>query len=261
MTKLTHCGLLPESILGNRFSMSAQESSRLIKARTAHPAGASASFPLDDLPVRCDELVARARRQSEKIIAEAAAEAAEIRKRGFNEGYVAGREAGLLAAGDQFEARARELADEALRDRFKMSLSAIDAAAESLAGERERWLSEWEVSALRLCAAMAERIIRRELSNQPELAGELIREALHLAGGSPCLSVRLNPADLQQLRDCGDEIVDRLSRIGKAALIPDADISAGGCLIETRHGVIDARIETQLARIVDELQEDSHEVV
>lgn len=241
--------------------MPAQETSRLIKASAARPAGAATSFPLDDLRGRCDELVARARRQSEKILAEAAAEAAEIRNRGFNEGFAEGREKGLRAAQEHLEARARELAEEALRDRLQTSLAALETAAEQLAAERERWLSAWEAAALRLSAAMARRIIRRELAHQPALAGNLIRETLQLAAGSPHIALRLNPADLQQLHDCDDEIIDRLGRIGEAALISDVGISVGGCLIETRHGVIDARIETQLARIVDELEELPHEGV
>jgi flagellar biosynthesis/type III secretory pathway protein FliH len=241
--------------------MPAQETSRLIKASAARPAGADTSFPLDDLRGRCDELVARARRQSEKILAEAAAEADRIRDRGFSEGFADGRETGLLAAQERLEARARELAEEALRDRLRTSLAALETAAEQLAAERDRWLSAWEAAALRLSAAMARRIIHRELAHQPALAGNLVREALRLAGGSPQITLRLNPADLQQLHDCGDEITHRLARIGQAALTPDAGVSAGGCLIETRHGVIDARIETQLARIVAELQEHPHEGV
>ena len=44
-----------------------------------------------------------------------------------------------------------------------------------------------------------------------------------------------------------------LSCTTETSLTPDDSIARGGCLIQTRQGTIDARIETQLARIVDEL--------
>jgi flagellar assembly protein FliH len=41
--------------------------------------------------------------------------------------------------------------------------------------------------------------------------------------------------------------------VGETTFTPDERISRGGCVVETRHGAIDARIETQLARIAHEL--------
>jgi flagellar biosynthesis/type III secretory pathway protein FliH len=35
--------------------------------------------------------------------------------------------------------------------------------------------------------------------------------------------------------------------------VPDAGVSLGGCIVESQHGRIDQRIETQLARIEEEL--------
>ena len=40
---------------------------------------------------------------------------------------------------------------------------------------------------------------------------------------------------------------------GEAELVYDETITPGGCQIETQHGAIDARMETQLERIASEL--------
>jgi flagellar assembly protein FliH len=57
------------------------------------------------------------------------------------------------------------------------------------------------------------------------------------------------------MRASSREIVDRLATLGESTLVPDDSISRGGCLIETRHGVIDARIESQLEQIAAELNQ------
>ena len=49
------------------------------------------------------------------------------------------------------------------------------------------------------------------------------------------------------------QLIGQLSRVASAEVVADAAISPGGCRVETRHGVIDQRIETQLARIEAEL--------
>jgi flagellar assembly protein FliH len=134
-------------------------------------------------------------------------------------------------------------------------LPAFHAAALALELERDRWLATWETSAIKLSAAIAGKILRQELAQRPELALAIIREALQLAMGQPDVKLHLHPLDLEQLHDCGKEVVSRLRAVGEATLVADENVSRGGCLIETHHGVIDARIETQIERITSELIE------
>ena len=49
------------------------------------------------------------------------------------------------------------------------------------------------------------------------------------------------------------QIVESLTSCADAKLVPDAQALRGGCRIETRHGEIDARVETMLHRIAEEL--------
>ena len=41
-----------------------------------------------------------------------------------------------------------------------------------------------------------------------------------------------------------------------ATVVPDPHITRGGCVIDTVHGQIDARIEPQIDRIVEELTQE-----
>ena len=143
-----------------------------------------------------------------------------------------------------------------LRDRLlATTLPAMKSAAEKLVIERDRWLTEWEATAVRLAAAIAERLIKRRLELNPDLAREMIRSALQLAVGTPQIRLRLNPEDASLLGEHAAEVVRALAACGDAQIVPDHGLSRGSCVVQTQHGTIDARLETLLQRIVSELLE------
>lgn len=237
--------------------MLTQESGRLIKAQSARNMGTKVAFNYDDLRQKCDEHIALAQQEAQRLISEARARVEEVRQQAHREGYTAGQRAGLEASHDLIDSRAEEIAAVKVQDRLRTILPAVQEAVIELQRERDRWLAAWESAAVRLAAAMAEKIVRSELQNRPELAAGTIREALQLAAGAPDINVRLHPEDLRQLQAFGGEIVQRLSAVGRGTLVPDERISRGGCVIETRHGVIDAQVETQLERMTQEMLESA----
>jgi flagellar biosynthesis/type III secretory pathway protein FliH len=50
-----------------------------------------------------------------------------------------------------------------------------------------------------------------------------------------------------------EAIARELAPLAETELIADPQITAGGCRVETRFGVIDQQFESQLARIEEEL--------
>jgi len=235
--------------------MPIQEPSRVIKARSARNLASATAFNFDDVRRQCDEFVANARKQSEQLLAKTAVEAEEIRRRAHAEGLAAGQREGLASAQQLIEARAVEIAARETQEKLRTALPAFQALARSLEIERDRWVTHWEAAAVVLSTAIAEKILRQELSQRPELSLAVIQEALQLTAGQPHLKLRLHPADLELLQDSGQQVLSRLAAVSDASLVPDESISRGGCVIETRHGVIDSRLETQLERITKELLE------
>jgi len=237
--------------------MSISESARLIKARVARNVGAAAMFNFDDLRRQCDEFIESSRRQGQQIVADAQAAADGIRRQAQAEGVAVGQREGLAAARQLVDSHSAELAARQTQEQLRTVLPAFQAAARALEVERDRWLTDWEGAAVKLSAAIAGRILHRELERQPELGEAIIREALQLAAGQPRIQIHVHPLDFDQLHECRTEAVASLAAVGEAAFVPDEGVSRGGCLIETRHGVIDARLETQIVRITNELLEDS----
>jgi len=233
--------------------MTIQDTSRVIKARTARNLGSATAFNFDDMRRQCDAFVEDARQRGQQMLAQAAQEAESVRQAAHAEGVAAGQREGLAAAQDLIDSRAGEIAARLTQDRLRTVLPAFQAAAEVLKIERDRWVTAWEGAAVKLGAAIAQKLLRHELARRPEVSVALIHEALQLAAGQPQIQVRMNPCDLEQLQSCGDEALGRLAGVGEARFSPDDSITPGGCVVETRHGVIDARLETQLERITAEL--------
>jgi flagellar assembly protein FliH len=157
----------------------------------------------------------------------------------------------------QGRAAALEAAQQVLEEKVSRQLttlvSALREAIDCIHAARAGWLAHWEKTAIQVAAAMAARVIRRELTSQPEITLTLVKEALELAAGSGEIQLRLHPADFKALGAQVEQLIAELSRLGTARIVADPQITAGGCRVDTRYGVIDQQFESQLARIEQEL--------
>ena len=229
------------------------QSSRILKADAAWALGSKVAFNYEDINRRCADNVENARRRAEQMLEESRAEAANIRARAHAEGLAAGRDLGARDIDSEVHRRALALADEIAAERLGTALPAMIDAVNTLHCQREQWLAEWESAAVHLSIAIAERILRRELEMKPESVTHMMAETLQLATGNVAIRVRLNPDDAATLGDQAADFVRSMASSSEAAIVPDEQITRGGCIVETQHGTIDARIETQLKRIADEL--------
>ncbi|MEX2119521.1 MAG: FliH/SctL family protein [Pirellulales bacterium] len=205
--------------------------------RGIHPV----AFNFEDLAQHAERYLEQVRRQAAGLLREAGQQAQAIRQ--------AARIEGRKDAQQELERMARQKVSAEL-ETLLPSLQSVVAQIEQ---SRDAWLGHWEHSAVHLAAAIAARLVRRELSAHPEITLDLVREALELAAGSGELQIKLNPGDYAALGAEVQRIAAECSRIAPATVKADPSISAGGCRIETRFGSIDQQFEAQLARIEEEL--------
>ncbi|OHX12065.1 hypothetical protein BI347_00085 [Chromobacterium sphagni] len=146
------------------------------------------------------------------------------------EGYQAG-----LSRGEAEAVRRQE----ALNGRLQALMQSVDE-------ERQRALAEMEelVSPL-LYAALAK--IIGELTPSSELVASCVRRALSEARGREPMRVRLHPEDAALMVDVPAGSLDGEGR--GVTIVPDRQVSGGGCVIETAGGDLDAQFTTQLERL------------
>lgn len=233
--------------------MTTDESARILKSSQAHGLRGAVAFNFDDIQQRCDEHVERIRAKTREMLEQAQAEADAIRRTAAEEGRKQGRTEGLQDAAAQIESRASALAEERVAEQLATALPALQQLTGELNTERQQWLESWEEQAIRLTAAMAGRIVHREITRDPTIAQTMIAAALEVVAGVAELTVHLHPQDVEMLGERANEYLSRLAGCREVRIVADPQISPGGALIETQHGQLDARVDSQLDRIVDEL--------
>jgi flagellar biosynthesis/type III secretory pathway protein FliH len=104
-----------------------------------------------------------------------------------------------------------------------------------------------------LAVETAARIVRAELSVRPELVVEVVRAAIRRATDRERIAVHVNPDDLDLVREGAGDILRRMGGIDRLDVLEDPRIPRGGCVLETPAGDVDARLDRQLARVLEAL--------
>lgn len=145
---------------------------------------------------------------------------------------------------------ARAGAESAVRDasdagRMAGRAEVAAALAEALA-IRDRALADAEREVARVALAAAERLVGEALTIAPERIASIVGDGLARARRARDVTVRVHPDDAPHVESLRATIAARAGRPASFSVRVDAEITRGGCLIETDLGTIDARLETKL---------------
>jgi flagellar assembly protein FliH len=110
-----------------------------------------------------------------------------------------------------------------------------------------------ENQVLDLAVQLARKVIEREVENVPDLAVSVIRAALEEMDARTTVRVRVSPEDAELLRRKWDEVVPPVIGANRAELVVDPRVQAGGAIVETAQGQVDAQLESKLAQLTGSL--------
>ena len=228
--------------------------SRVVKARDAATLQDFSAFDPKSVQAECESELAAARAQAEQIRRDAEQTADEALRLAREEGHRQGLELAAREMDERVRHESQKLVEEHRRDlieRLGSQLASVAADAES---ERLEWCANWDRAAIELSVAIAERLIHRELRQAPDLPISMVRKSLEMIAGQQKIVVRLNPNDLEAFGADAESDISKLTRSESCQLLADSQVESGGCRVETQFGELDATLETQLNRIMDELQ-------
>jgi flagellar assembly protein FliH len=157
-----------------------------------------------------------------------AAEAA-LQRRAFDEGYRAGRDD---ASGTLREATA-----------------AIARLAAELAESKGALLKDVEANLTAVALTAARHLVGREVAADPALVAELVARGIDLVKPESPLTLRMNPADLESVREALTPTLDHESMTVR--WLPDETIARGGYLLESPGRLIDGRLEEALRALYE----------
>ncbi|MBU0479831.1 MAG: hypothetical protein KKG47_01895 [Proteobacteria bacterium] len=176
----------------------------------------------------------QARISAAEIVSKGKAEAGETRQKAYDEGFARGREEGLAAVRREHDAmlvRLRELMQE---------IEARCAGAVDLFAEQE---------VLELVKVMVERLVNHEVSVNPRVIRATLIKALSYVVENSEVRVSLNPDDFNRLKEAGLEEAVLLEGLSRIQLMEDHAIEAGGCLLNTDYGEIDATLANRRQKL------------
>jgi flagellar assembly protein FliH len=129
-----------------------------------------------------------------------------------------------------------------LADLLRKAATAIEAKRAELAGAAERDL-------VQLALAVAAKIVKVEILQNKPVVEENLRRAVELTARRQEIKVLLHAADLARIEEFLPELRREFSDVQKIALEASDAVGAGGVIVQTREGSVDATISTQLEEI------------
>ncbi|MFC5532453.1 FliH/SctL family protein [Cohnella yongneupensis] len=161
----------------------------------------------------------------------------EKAREGFEEGYRAGAEEAVQALTGEWDSRMQEA---------QAVVGQAYVAKESVIAEAERF-------AVELSCSIAEKILGQELTDAPELALKLFGQALSRRKEQGVIVLCVSPKQFAFVQAAKDELIASLDSQAELQIVPDASIEEGGCIVRSAFGSIDARVDTQLEAIKQQL--------
>ncbi|OKP79018.1 flagellar assembly protein FliH [Paenibacillus helianthi] len=158
-----------------------------------------------------------------------------------SEAYQQGYQEGLAQAEQEMSLKLAEIMEEArqvLQDAYR--------AKEVIIQEAEPFLVE-------LSCDIAEKIVDKQLTVEPQFAMDLIRKNLARKREQGLISLCVSPAQFSFVNAAREELAMAVDSQAELQILPDSTVRDHGCVIRSSFGSIDARIDTQLAEIKKEL--------
>ena len=138
---------------------------------------------------------------------------------------------------------------------LEQPIEAVKEAARLLAEARAQLPGKAIPELVRLCLTVATKVAGAEIRTRPETIESLLSDLLEEASDKTIASLRLHPDDLQALHDSA--IVETLNE-ADVRILSDPSLSRGGAILETDHGILDARVETRIELLCEQLMESAN---
>ncbi|MGZ7444405.1 FliH/SctL family protein [Paenibacillus sp. TH7-28] len=207
---------------------------------------------LDDAKEFAERQVREASEQAEQLLAEAREQIETwwqerreqdehlieaVKSEGFSQGFEEGKVQAELA----LKAKIDEMMQEA------------GAVLQQAYVEKERIIQEAEPFLVELSSAIAEKVIDKQLSVDPDFTLELIKKSLARKREQGILTLCVSPVHFAFVQAAREELSLAIDSQAELQILPDPTVKDRGCVIRSAFGSVDARIDTQLTEIKKEL--------
>jgi flagellar assembly protein FliH len=109
-------------------------------------------------------------------------------------------------------------------------------------------VQEGETALINLALETAKKMIAG-LPVNAEMVEAVVREALQQVEDTAEIIIQLHPDDLALLRQHNAPVLAGLPETGPLRFTGSPEVTRGGCIVQTRFGLVDARRETKIKQL------------
>ncbi|MBS0191395.1 MAG: FliH/SctL family protein [Phycisphaerales bacterium] len=189
-------------------------------------------------------------REVHRMLDEARAERDRLIATAREEGLAAGREEGLRQGLAQGREQGRNESLQAHKQELDTLLKGWNESLASFDSARDALLLEARTEVLRLAAQIATAVLKKEVEFRPETVVDQATAALAMVTQPSTVRLRINPEDRETIDRALPGLLARCTGARHIDIDTDPAITRGSCIVRSAGGEIDARLDVQLARIV-----------
>ena len=118
----------------------------------------------------------------------------------------------------------------------------------------QQWLRQWQHETITFAIGIAEKLLARQIESDPSILISWIEDSVRLIQGQRQILLRIHPEDAQRLSSALSELVDDMKPSVEIQVVEDIAVGKFGVILQTPDTTIDRSLQTQLKRLVEELQ-------
>ncbi|RZA07648.1 MAG: hypothetical protein EOP11_07120 [Proteobacteria bacterium] len=138
--------------------------------------------------------------------------------------------------------------------RVAEKLSRFDSVLQEFDGYRAKIFAQNETFLMDLIAQVAGMVALKAVESDPEYIRRLVTTLLEQLATKDDLKIFLSEADFENVEMLRTSLQKEFGKLTNTSIESSPDIDVGGCKIETRFGVVDASVATQIENVMKTLK-------
>jgi flagellar assembly protein FliH len=157
----------------------------------------------------------------------------QVKRESYDKGFAEGVNKGIA----QQKAEARRV------------IGAVTDLMAEMTQLRQGIIGNAEKQIVRLAFAIAAKVIHQEVKQDTTVVASVLREAVRSVTDRDGMKVRLNPQDFRYIMEIKEDFLKEMDGVKNITFEEDPGVKAGGVMVETIFGEVDARLEQQFNEI------------
>jgi flagellar assembly protein FliH len=179
-------------------------------------------------------------RQVEKLALE---KVKELQEEAYREAYQLGLDQGRESAFAEF------------RDELETRMEYLTTLLKTLESLKTELVTQNEAHFMKMLYHIASRVAMTEIQNRPDTILKVLSQVVEGAQSDERIVARVNKSDLEFITATMAKVGKDMEFLKRLKLEDSEEIRAGGCIIETNFGSVDATVEQRIQRIWDAISE------